>query len=212
VFEGGPDGQIQFRPAQDLTPEALAAVAAQVRRRVLRWFARSGGLPAADARDMLGWEHGGFSLDAAVRIAGDDRAGLERLLRYCARPSFALERLTRVDAEQVIYQLPKPQPDGRTALSLTPLELLDRLAALLDNRLAAAASSSPPLPRGAGAACAAACRGHRVRARRNRDRPASSRDHPSRIPTGHAHRPIPLGHPARAVLLHLPATLPAVRR
>jgi hypothetical protein len=81
VFEGGPDGQIQFRPAQDLTPEALAAVAAQVRRRVLRGFARSGGLPAGDARDMLGWDHGGFSLDAAVRIAGDDRAGLERLLR-----------------------------------------------------------------------------------------------------------------------------------
>ena len=34
-----------------------------------------------------------FSLDAAVRIEGPDRAGLERLLRYCARPPFALERL-----------------------------------------------------------------------------------------------------------------------
>jgi hypothetical protein len=73
----------------------------------------------------------GFSLDAAVRIAGDDRAGLERLLRYCARPAFALERLTQVDAERVVYRLPKPQPDGRIALSLTPLELLDRLAALI---------------------------------------------------------------------------------
>jgi hypothetical protein len=91
-LEGGPrpDAQFQFRPAQDLTPEALAAVAAQVRRRVLRWFARSGLLEAAVARDMLGWEHGGFSLDAAVRIAGDDRAGLERLLRDCAGPAFAL--------------------------------------------------------------------------------------------------------------------------
>jgi hypothetical protein len=28
-----------------------------------------------------------------VRIEGPDRAGLERLLRYCARPPFALERL-----------------------------------------------------------------------------------------------------------------------
>ena len=26
---------------------------------------------------------GGFSADAAVRIGGNDRAGLERLLRYC---------------------------------------------------------------------------------------------------------------------------------
>lgn len=28
--------------------------------------------------------------------------------------------------DRVVYPLPKPQPDGRTALSLTPLELLDR--------------------------------------------------------------------------------------
>jgi len=52
-------------------------------------------------------------------------------LRYCARPAFALERPSQVDADRVLYRLPKPQPDGRTALSLTPLELLDRLAALI---------------------------------------------------------------------------------
>ena len=43
---------------------------------------------------MLTWQgSGGFSVDASVRIQGDDRAGVERLLRYCARPPFALERL-----------------------------------------------------------------------------------------------------------------------
>jgi hypothetical protein len=31
VFEGGSDGQVQFRPDQALTPEALAAIGAQVR-------------------------------------------------------------------------------------------------------------------------------------------------------------------------------------
>jgi hypothetical protein len=36
---------------------------------------------------------GGFSLDAVVRIEATDRKGLERLLRYCARPIFASERL-----------------------------------------------------------------------------------------------------------------------
>jgi len=35
----------------------------------------------------------GFSLDAAVRVGAQDRAGLERLLRYCARP-----RVVRVAA------------------------------------------------------------------------------------------------------------------
>jgi hypothetical protein len=37
---------------------------------------------------MASWHHGGgFSLDASVRIEATDRAGLERLLRYCARPT-----------------------------------------------------------------------------------------------------------------------------
>lgn len=59
-----------------LTPEDLAAVQQQMRRRVLRWFARAGHLDPADARDMASWGHGGgFSLDASVRIEGTDRTG-----------------------------------------------------------------------------------------------------------------------------------------
>ena len=71
-------------------PEARAAITEQVRIRVLRWFARSGLLDPADARDMLAWANSGFSVDASVCIAGPDRVGLERLLRYCARPRFAV--------------------------------------------------------------------------------------------------------------------------
>ena len=80
---------------------------------------------------MLAWENTGFSLDAAVRVGAHDRAGLERLLRYCARPPFALERLVLLDEERVVYLLPKPQRDGTTAMTLTPLELIDHLAALI---------------------------------------------------------------------------------
>ena len=57
---------------------------------MLRWFSRYGVLDPDDARDMLAWDNSGFSLDASARIAGPDRAGLERLLRYCARPPSAL--------------------------------------------------------------------------------------------------------------------------
>ena len=132
VFVPGEDGQVHFAEAAALTPEDLAAVQQQVRARVLRWFARAGHLDPADARDMAGWHHGGgFSLDAAVRIEARDRAGLERLLRYCARPPFALERLEQLAHDQLVYRSPKPQPDGRTELSLTPLELIERLAALI---------------------------------------------------------------------------------
>ena len=83
---------------------------------------------------MRAWEHGGgFSVDATVRVEASDRAGLERLLRYCARGPLALERLGRdpEPPEVLVYQLPKPTPEGRTALALTPLELIDRLAALI---------------------------------------------------------------------------------
>jgi hypothetical protein len=106
VFVADPDGQVEFAEAAALRPADLAAVQQQVRRRVLRWFARAGHLDAADARDMAGWDHGGgFSLDASVRIEGADRSGLERLLRYCARPPLALERLEQTSDEQLVYRL-----------------------------------------------------------------------------------------------------------
>jgi hypothetical protein len=69
---------------------------------------------------MLAWENRGFSPDAAVPLGAQDRAGLPRRLRYCARPTFALECLELIDAEPVVYRLPKPQRDGTTALTLTP--------------------------------------------------------------------------------------------
>ena len=83
---------------------------------------------------MLTWDHGGgFSLDASVRIEATDREGLERLIRYCARPPFALERLHLVDgrSDQILYVLPEPDLAGRTALRLSALEFLDRLATIL---------------------------------------------------------------------------------
>ncbi|NBT14699.1 MAG: hypothetical protein EBS56_14195, partial [Planctomycetia bacterium] len=57
-------------------------------------------LDDAAAADMLAWENSGFSIDASVRITLLDRdvpsyfQSLEHLLRYCARPPFALERLS----------------------------------------------------------------------------------------------------------------------
>ena len=79
---------------------------------------------------------GGFSVDASVRIEGEDRAGIERLVRYCARPPFALERLHALDSapalaspeSRLLYRFPKPDVHGRTELLLTPLELLEALS------------------------------------------------------------------------------------
>lgn len=110
----------------------LPKVQAQVRQRILRAFVRRGLINKRDRDEMMSWEHGGgFSLDASVCISGTDRAGLERLLRYCARPPFALEHLPPLDAEHLLYHNPKPRSDSPRDLVLTPLELIDKIAALI---------------------------------------------------------------------------------
>ena len=116
-----------------ITPETIAKVQAQVRERVLRLFKRRALLSPEDVDAMREWAHeGGFSLNANVTVAARDRAGLERLLRYCARPIFASERLQWIEKDQrLVYRLPKPRPDGQTVLYLTPLEFLDKLAVLI---------------------------------------------------------------------------------
>jgi hypothetical protein len=97
VFQPDVEGRLCFYPALRLTQERIAQVQERVRRRVLRVFVRRGLLEPEAARDMRAWEGGGgFSVDASIRVEADDRAGLERLLRYCARPPFALERLAPI--------------------------------------------------------------------------------------------------------------------
>lgn len=44
--------------------------------------------------------------------------------------AFKLERLCEGDAEHLVYERVKASPSGSVSLMLTPLELLDRLAAL----------------------------------------------------------------------------------
>jgi hypothetical protein len=64
----------------------VAQVQADLRRRILRAFVGWGLIEKAGAKEMLAYQHSGFSVDAGVLIDADDRAALERLLRYCARP------------------------------------------------------------------------------------------------------------------------------
>ena len=98
--EAGCDAPPAFLPARPNTPADLAALTERVRRRVIRWFRLTRLLDAAAAADILAWENSGFSVDASVRITLLDRnvpsyfRSLEHLLRYCARPPFALERLS----------------------------------------------------------------------------------------------------------------------
>ena len=73
----------------------------------------------------------GFSLHADVAVPARRRDQLEKLCRYIVRPPLALERLTESPGGQLLYQLRRAWSDGSTALLLEPLELLERLAALV---------------------------------------------------------------------------------
>ena len=73
----------------------------------------------------------GVSLHAAVRCGGDDRQALKQLCRYITRPALANERVQTNAAGQVVLKLKTPWRDGTTQLVVSPLEFMQRLAALV---------------------------------------------------------------------------------
>ena len=157
----GCDASPAFLPARPINQADLAALTERVRRRVIHWFRLTRLLDTAAAADMLTWENSGFSVDASVRITLIDRdvpsyfRSLEHLLRYCARPPFALERLSvsrGADGQiaRIRYVLPRrwvilwaanwvgpsrsrksTRPGANGVVELSPFEFLDRLADLV---------------------------------------------------------------------------------
>ena len=73
----------------------------------------------------------GFSLHANTQVPAHRRDQLERLLRYTARGAVALERLQEAANGDLIYTFTRPWSDGTTGITLSPLELLEKLAALV---------------------------------------------------------------------------------
>ena len=127
-------GKLQFNSIPELTETDISNVINAVRKRVIRYFVYRGFLEKFDGMQMLEWNHdGGFSIDASVLIPDSNREGLEKLLRYCDRPPFAMSRLheTTGNDDTLSYQLKKPLSDGTTVILLNPLELIDRIAKLM---------------------------------------------------------------------------------
>jgi hypothetical protein len=73
----------------------------------------------------------GFSLHANTQVPAHRRDQLERLLRYTARGAVSLERLDINADGDLIYTFNRPWSDGTTGIKLSPLELLEKLAALV---------------------------------------------------------------------------------
>jgi hypothetical protein len=73
----------------------------------------------------------GLELHAAVHVSAGDRAGLERLCRYLARPALSSDRLVRRDDGRIEFELKRVGKGGVRSLVFEPMDLIARLAALI---------------------------------------------------------------------------------
>jgi Putative transposase len=73
----------------------------------------------------------GFSLHAQTQIPAHRRDQLERLIRYTDRGAVSLERLAQDANGDRVSTCTHPWSDGTTGMRLSPLELLEKLAALV---------------------------------------------------------------------------------
>ena len=73
----------------------------------------------------------GFSLHAAARVEAHDRKRLEPWCRDITRPALSDERVRLNDAGKVELNLTTPWRNGTAHLAISPLEFMQRLAALV---------------------------------------------------------------------------------
>ena len=113
-----------------ITQEDIKDVQKQIQARVLRYYKKRGWFSNEAIEKMLSYENTGFSLDASVKIHSWDRDGLERLIRYCARPCFVSENL-RWNGPWLVYRFSKPTYKGQRFIQLEPVDFLDKIAAFI---------------------------------------------------------------------------------
>jgi hypothetical protein len=133
--DGGADALVTEQP---VLASCYAASAADVQLLGAEPGARTGklGRPVAvRARDASSTgavaEVGGVNVHAKVVVDGRDRAQLERLCRYIARPPLSVERLSRTADGRVRLDFKRAWRDGTDAVLLWPLDFISRLCALV---------------------------------------------------------------------------------
>ncbi len=131
-----------YDPLGDDAPELARTMAASVQQRIA-FGERAGqrvrrigsGFGHEGERPTLTGPHcasvQGFSLHAHTQVPAHRRDELECLLRYAARGAVSLERLAQDTNGDLVYTFTHPWSDGTTGIRLSPLELLEKLAALV---------------------------------------------------------------------------------
>ena len=127
--DGDSDEACVLRPLQAAACTYRIAFGPRAGQKVLTM---QGAMPREkDFKQTLCADIDGFSLHAAVRCGADDRQALEQLCRTITRPALANERVQTNAAGQVVLKLKTPWRDGTTHLVMSPLEFMQRLAALV---------------------------------------------------------------------------------
>ena len=127
--DGDSDEARVFRPLQAAACTYHIAFGPRAGQKVLTL---QGVMPSEkDFKQTLCADSNGFSPHAAVRCGADDRQALEQLCRYITRPALANERVQTNAAGRVVLKLKTPWRDGTTHLVMSPLEFMQRLAALV---------------------------------------------------------------------------------
>src|SRR5438105_15018223 len=143
-LEAGGDAAVAtgYDPLVEDAPELARTLAASVQQR-MAFGERAGqkvrrigaGLGSAGEVPTLTGPHcasvQGFSLHAHTHIPAHRRDQLECLIRYTARGAVSLERLQAEANGDLLYTFTHPWSDGTTGIRLSPLELLEKLAALV---------------------------------------------------------------------------------
>jgi hypothetical protein len=131
-----------YDPLRDYEPALARTMAASVQHRI------AGGERAGQPVGRIGSGFGsegeaprltgprcasvhGFSLHANTAIPAHRRDQLEQLIRYTARGAVSLERLQEDANGDLVYTFTHPWSDGTMGIQLSPLELLEKLAALV---------------------------------------------------------------------------------
>ena len=143
-LEAGIDAAVAtgYDPLVDDAPELARTMAASVQQRIA--FGERAGQQVRRIGSGFGDEgetptltgprcasvHG-FSLHANTQVPAHRRDQLERLIRYTARGAVSLERLTQDANGDLVYTFTHPWSDGTTGIRLSPMELVEKLAALV---------------------------------------------------------------------------------
>jgi len=143
-LETGMDGAVPtgHDPLLDDAPELARTRAASVQQRIAfgeragqqvrrmgAGFGHDGEAPTLTGTRCASVQ--GFSLHANTQVPAHRRDQLERLIRYMARGAVSLERLAQDTNGDLVYTFTHPWSDGTTGIRLSPVELLEKLAALV---------------------------------------------------------------------------------